>query len=223
MTGEGIRALSLGMIALTRHCRTLDATARLASDVAAVLRPGDLVRLEGEMGAGKTTLVRLIAKARGVDPDAVSSPTYVLMNVYTPRDGAPIAHLDCYRLSGEEDLDALGWDQITDGGTIVLVEWAERIAGALSADAARIAIEPTGDTARTFRLEVPRSWAGRAGFPGLETPPDTVCPITGRPVPGDSPTWPFADEKARLADLYGWMTEKYTISRPIEQRDLEEE
>ncbi len=208
---------------IARPCHSLESTARLAADIAAVLRAGDIVRLEGDMGAGKTTLVRAIAQARGVHPDAVSSPTYVLMNIYGPQHGAPIAHLDCYRLSGEDDLDALGWDQITDGKTIILIEWAERIEKALPESAARIRIEPINEHSRLFTIEVPESWEDRAGFPGLEMPPDTVCPITGKPVPGDSPTWPFADERARMADLHGWMSEQYTISRPMEERDLDEE
>lgn len=212
------------MIRIERPCHSLDATALLAADLAAVLRPGDVVRLDGDMGAGKTTLVRSIAAARGVDPDAVSSPTYVLMNIYdTGADRPPIAHLDCYRLSSEDELDALGWDRVTDGTSIILIEWAERIEAALPEQTARIAIEPIGEHARLFTLELPDAWESRAGFPGLETRPDTTCPITGKPVPGDSPTWPFADARARLADLHGWVTEKYTISRPINERDLDEE
>lgn len=211
------------MIRIERPCHSLDATAQLATDLAAVLRAGDIVRLNGEMGAGKTTLVRSIAGARGVDPNAVSSPTYVLMNIYdTGDDRPPIAHLDCYRLSSADELDALGWDRVTDGASIILIEWAERIEDALPEHTARIDIETIGEHARLFTLSIPESWEHRSGFPGLEVRPDTTCPITGKPVPGDSPTWPFADARARLADLHGWVTEKYTISRPIDQRDLEE-
>lgn len=212
------------MIRIERPCHSLEATARLAQDLALVLRAGDVVRLDGDMGAGKTTLVRAVATAMGVDPGAVSSPTYVLMNVYETGAGRPpIAHLDCYRLTGEDELDALGWDRVTDGSAIVLVEWGERIGDALPPQTARVAITPIGEHARLFTLDLPEAWEARAGFPGLEARPDTTCPITGRPVPSDSPTWPFADERARLADLHGWVTERYTISRPIEQRDLEEE
>lgn len=211
------------MIRIERHCASLDATDRLGADIAAVLRPDDVVRLDAPMGAGKTTLVRSIAKARGVHPDAVSSPTYVLMNIYAPDEGPPIAHIDCYRLTSGDELEAMGWDQITDGKTIILIEWPERVEDALPDDAARIAIEPVGEQARRFTLELPVAWEDRAGFPGLETPPDTTCPITGKPVAGDSPTWPFFDERARLADLHGWVTGRYTISRPVNERDLDEE
>lgn len=212
------------MIRIERPCHSLQATSQLASDLAPVLRAGDIVRLDGDMGAGKTTFVRDIAAALGVDPGAVSSPTYVIMNIYGTRDGLPpIAHLDCYRLGSDEELAALGWDRVADGSSIVLIEWAERIEDALPDSTARISITPIGEQARSFELHLPDAWEERAGFPGLESRPDTTCPITGKPVRGDSPTWPFFDEHARMADLHGWISGSYTISRPIEQRDLEEE
>lgn len=206
-----------------RACHGLDATDRLGADLAAVLRAGDVVRLDGEMGAGKTTLVRAIASHLGVHPDGVSSPTFVIMNVYDAGKGRPaVAHLDCSRLGSGDDLDAVGFDRVIDGSSIVLLEWGGRVADALPTDTARVSIEPIGEHARLFTIETPDSWAERAGMPGLEMPPDTTCPVTGRQVRGDAPTWPFADERARLADLHGWMTGGYTISRPIEERDLEE-
>lgn len=212
------------MIRIERPCHSLESTEQLAADLAVVLRAGDTVRLDGEMGAGKTTFVRAVAQAMGVDPDAVSSPTYVVMNVYPTRRGLPpIAHLDCYRLGSDDELPALGWDRVSDGSSVVLIEWAERIEDALPDHTARIAITPIGENARSFELTLPRSWETRAGFPGLESRPDTTCPVTGKPVRGDSPTWPFADEHARMADLHGWISGAYTISRPIEQRDLDEE
>ncbi|MEM9372467.1 MAG: tRNA (adenosine(37)-N6)-threonylcarbamoyltransferase complex ATPase subunit type 1 TsaE [Planctomycetota bacterium] len=212
------------MIRIERPCHSLDATARMAADLAAVLRAGDIVRLDGDMGAGKTTLVRSIAEAFGVESHRVTSPTYALMNVYEPRAGLPpIAHLDCYRMGSGDELDALGWDRVADGSAVVLIEWAERMAETLPANTPQITATAIGEHARSFVLSLPATWEDRAGFPGLETRPDTTCPITGSPVSGDSPTWPFADERARMADLHGWISGNYTISRPIEQRDLEEE
>ncbi|MFK7885040.1 MAG: tRNA (adenosine(37)-N6)-threonylcarbamoyltransferase complex ATPase subunit type 1 TsaE [Phycisphaerales bacterium] len=212
------------MIRIERPCHSLAATEQLATDLAAVLRAGDIVRLDGDMGAGKTTLVRAISSAMGVNTDSVSSPTYTLMNLYQTRSDLPtIAHLDCYRLGNDDELANLGWDRVSDGSAIVLIEWGERIENALPQDGPRIAITPIGESARSFELTLPDAWEARAGFPGLETRPDTVCPTTGKPVRGDNPAWPFFDDRARLADLHGWITGSYTISRPIEQRDLEEE
>jgi len=221
---SGAASYDPAMIRIERPCHSLNATEQLAADLAAVLRAGDIVRLDGEMGAGKTTLVRAIGGAMGVDTDAISSPTYTLMNLYETRKGlSTIAHLDCYRLGSDEDLAALGWDRVSDGSAIVLIEWGERIASALPEGGPRIAITPIGEHARSFEMTLPDAWEDRAGFPGLETRPQTTCPITGKAVAGDNPAWPFFDDRARMADLHGWITGTYTISRPIEQRDLEEE
>lgn len=215
------------MLRFERTCEGLAQTRALAADLAAVLRTGDVVRLEGELGAGKTTLVRMVVEAMGIDPAIVSSPTFVLANDYPPpaEERPGVAHLDCYRMGGPDELDTIGWDRITDD-RIVLIEWAERIAEALPADAALIALAHAGEHDRDVRIEVPEAWAERVGFAGLGDPPaarvETICPITGLPVPADSPTWPFAGRREQLADLHGWFAEKHVITRPIDQRDLEE-
>ena len=211
------------MLRFDRHADSLDETAAIARDLAIVLRAGDVVRLEGELGAGKTTFVRSLAAALGIDPGAVSSPTFVLANEYpNPTDRPDLVHLDCYRMSGRDELDDLGWDRIVGSGAIVAVEWPERIDGALPGEAARVRISHTGETARGFEFLVPASWDERPGIGGLEARRATTCPRTGVPVEPDNPSWPFADERARLADLHGWLTEKHVISRAFEQRDLDE-
>ncbi|MEX0876413.1 MAG: tRNA (adenosine(37)-N6)-threonylcarbamoyltransferase complex ATPase subunit type 1 TsaE [Phycisphaerales bacterium] len=212
------------MIEVTRPSPSLEHTRVIADDLAAVLRPGDVVRLVGEMGAGKTTFVRMLAGAFGISPGAVSSPTFVIMNIYDADDGhhPPIAHLDCYRLGDESELDALGWDQIIDSGAIILIEWPERIDGAIPDGAMTIEIDHVDETSRRFRFLIPQPWQERAGFDAVLPRPATTCPVTGEHVPGDSLTWPFVSERARLADLHGWFSEKHVISRPIEQADLEQ-
>lgn len=211
-------------IELTRNAPSLDHTRVIAEDLAAVLRPGDVVRLEGEMGAGKTTFVRLLAERFGIAPGAVSSPTFVIMNIYGDEggDGPTLAHMDCYRLGDESELDALGWDRIIGGDAIVLIEWAERIDGSIPGGALRVSVDHAGETSRVFRFSIPDSWSDRAGFDAIRPRPDTACPVTGRAVSGDSLTWPFASERARMADLNAWFNEEHVISRPIEQADLEQ-
>lgn len=218
---------------------SLESCARLGHALAAVLRAGDLLLLDGPLGAGKTTLVHAIAAGLGLDTAPVSSPTFVMVNEYTNPAGPDLIHVDAYRLRGadEEELDLLGWDRVIDGTTIAIIEWADRVRTLLDGQdaAASIEIEPTGETSRLLRLDLPEAWSDRPAFgelAALANPPeagpalpdrgDTICPTTGVPVPADSPTWPFIDERARMADLYKWFSESYTLERPIEQADFEQ-
>ncbi|MEL6328423.1 MAG: tRNA (adenosine(37)-N6)-threonylcarbamoyltransferase complex ATPase subunit type 1 TsaE [Planctomycetota bacterium] len=222
---------------ITIETESVERTDEFGRRFAQLLRPGDVVLLDGELGSGKTALVRAIAVSLGADPDQISSPTFVLLNLYdTP--GTSIAHLDAYRLDDDE-LDALGWDRAVTPETIALIEWGSRIAAAVrnrsdDAGIATIEITQTGATSRRFELELPEAWSDRPAWRAIaEDSPDgpaagteredTTCRVTGRHVPADSPTWPFADERARMADLYRWFAEDYSVSRPVEQSDLEQD
>ena len=107
-------------------------TRRLGMQLGGLLQSGDLVCLEGELGSGKTTLVQGLAAGWG-SPSAVTSPTFVLVNVYRRPDGAQLAHLDAYRLTGTREADALDIDLLLDQGSVV-VEWAQHIEAALPAE-----------------------------------------------------------------------------------------
>ncbi len=222
---------------------TLNATQALGAALASVLRAGDCLALHGELGAGKTTLVRSIATELGIDPALVSSPTFVIVNEYPiaaercpqATDAQAIYHIDAYRLGSSDDLEPLGWDRLTTSPAILLIEWAQRIDDALDpARTAHLHLSHRSEEARLAKLDLPDSWADRTTLPTLtslarshddEQPvrTDTICPVTGRPVSADAPTWPFASEQARMADLYRWFSGQRTISRPIDQTDLEEE
>lgn len=104
-------------------------TRRLGMQLGSLLQPGDLVCLEGELGSGKTTLVQGVAAGWG-SANAVTSPTFVLVNVYRRPDGAQLAHLDAYRLASTREADALDIDLLLDQGCLV-VEWAQKIEAAL--------------------------------------------------------------------------------------------
>lgn len=131
---------------------SLAATAQFARKVAAILRPRDVVALHGDLGAGKTTFVRALVEALGGDPRQVSSPTFVLLNIYhTPR--LVVHHLDAYRVSGSDELDAIGFAELLDEPTgITLVEWPSRAVESLPAKRIELSIETTGESSRRFTL-----------------------------------------------------------------------
>ena len=202
-------------------------TRDLARQIAAVLRPGDIVRLRGMLGAGKTTLIRALSEALGVNPAEVSSPTFVIANEYRGAHGVRIVHMDAYRLGGDaEELELLGWDGLAGPDAIVLIEWAERIEHLLAREGLNIDIEHIGQSERRITLTMPEDWADRAL--ALDAPASpaklrpTTCPVPGEAVAPDNPHYPFSSERARWADLYRWFSESYQVDRPADQADYEE-
>jgi len=125
-------------------------TDRLGSLLAGALEPGTVVALVGNLGAGKTRLVRAVAIAAGVDPHEINSPTFVLVHEYEGR--WPIYHFDTYRLSNADEFLDLGSQEYFASEGISFVEWADRVASTLPPDHLRIEIETTGDTERLFRI-----------------------------------------------------------------------
>lgn len=112
---------------------SVEETWQLAREFAAELKPGDVVCLEGELGAGKTTFTQGLAAAMGVS-GRVTSPTFCIVQEHA---GARfLVHMDLYRLHGEDDVLAIGWEDYLSQGAILVVEWPER-AGSLVPVAAR--------------------------------------------------------------------------------------
>lgn len=118
-------------------------TIQIAKEYAKTLVPGDVVLLEGEMGAGKTVFVKGIAEALGI-PDEITSPTYAYMNDY---DGK-LYHYDCYRLTSGAQAEALGLCDYFYGKGICVIEWAENIAEVLPEHCKRVRIEKRGENER---------------------------------------------------------------------------
>jgi tRNA threonylcarbamoyladenosine biosynthesis protein TsaE len=112
-----------------------------------------VVALEGELGAGKTTLARAICRGFGVVED-VTSPTFALVHEYAA-GAARVYHLDLYRLEGPRDLTNLGWDEIVSADALVLVEWPERAGDRLPARAMRLHLShvPGDPGVRALRVE----------------------------------------------------------------------
>jgi tRNA threonylcarbamoyladenosine biosynthesis protein TsaE len=138
---------------LTFNLDSEDETARLGHIIAELVEPGVVIGLVGTLGAGKTRLVRAIAEALGVDPAAISSPTFVLIHEYEGR--LPIYHFDAYRLENPQAFEDLGVADYWGGDGVCLVEWADRVRDLLPDDCWLITIELTGPTSRTVRIEIP--------------------------------------------------------------------
>jgi tRNA threonylcarbamoyladenosine biosynthesis protein TsaE len=144
---------------------TLDATARLASWLAPLLRRGDAFLLEGPLGAGKTAFARALLRAvTGNEMLEVPSPSYTLVQTYEA--GAhTLHHFDLWRLGGPGGLAELGWDEAR--GDVVLVEWPDRLGPLRPEGALTITLTPAGETARLATLH---GWEARlASTPLLES------------------------------------------------------
>lgn len=151
---DGLRARERGFFCLMRrrvHAAGLEAFERLAADFARTLAPGSVVALSGELGSGKTTFVRAVVRALHGDDRAVASPTFVFRHRYAGRP--PIEHLDLYRIEDPAEAVELGLEDSFDAGSIVLVEWPERLPGLLPAHAWRVEIEGSGESARQLTIE----------------------------------------------------------------------
>ena len=134
--------------------RSAAETQALGARFAALLCPGELVALCGELGAGKTCFIQGICVGLGVE-ETVNSPTFILMNQYSGRrDGIAISiyHFDFYRLSGAGELDSFGADEFFDGEGICLVEWAERASERLPPRRWQVEMEYAGTGSRSLRF-----------------------------------------------------------------------
>lgn len=121
----------------------------LAARLAAVLPDRAFVALRGDLGAGKTTLVKAVAAAAGLDPSDVVSPTFGLIHEH--RHGrVRLVHADMYRITNADELRETGWEDAVSGPGWVFVEWPERIAAFLPADRLDVAITVDSPAARTL-------------------------------------------------------------------------
>jgi len=142
-------------------CRTPEELPLLADALAAVLGPGDVLLLAGELGAGKTTLTQALALALDVGPEQyVASPSFALVHEYHGR--VPIFHMDLYRLAGEEEVEAAGLLDFFDQHGVCVVEWPDRLGSLTPDERLEIDIVPEIEPARRLVL-TPRgaSWQQR--------------------------------------------------------------
>jgi tRNA threonylcarbamoyladenosine biosynthesis protein TsaE len=133
---------------------SVERTEAIAAELAAMLTGGECLALHGDLGAGKTQFVRGLVRGLGGSPRSVSSPTFVLLNVY-PRGRLKVFHLDAYRVGGADDFEAIGFGELLEQGGVVVVEWAERVRELLPARCISVHIRPVAKTARRIEIELP--------------------------------------------------------------------
>jgi len=130
-------------------------TTALGKRIAACLRQGSVISLQGELGSGKTYLVKGIARSLGVE-ETVTSPTYTIINEYIIPENIfknkLLRHIDVYRISDEEFIE-LGGKELLYDDNITLVEWGERLEKYLPENVIRIFIEITGPLSRLIKIE----------------------------------------------------------------------
>ncbi len=135
---------------------TMDLAARLARR----LGGGEVICLEGPLGCGKTCFVRGLAAGLGLDASAVCSPSFVICRRYTNHAPLGLVHVDAFRLTGPQDLEAIGWDELVEvTDSVVAVEWPSRIEAALPAGRIQVVMEHTGLRSRLLTLTAPPALA----------------------------------------------------------------
>ena len=131
-------------------------TEALGARIAAGLRVGDAVTLEGDLGAGKTCLARAILRALGVEED-VPSPTFTLVQTYeTPK--LIVRHYDLYRIKNASEVDELGLEDARDEGA-ALIEWPDRAPSQIGSDVLSVILETVSGNARKARISGPAKWS----------------------------------------------------------------
>ena len=133
---------------------------RLGVQLGALLQPGDAVALFGDLGVGKTTLARGIARGLGFAGE-VSSPTFPIVQIYDgPGVRVPLWHVDLYRVRGADELVELGLEDARDDAVLV-IEWPERLGDGLWSDTLRLTMSRVDEARRALTAVVPPAWEGR--------------------------------------------------------------
>lgn len=130
---------------------SMEQTRRLGAHLGKLLRAGDIVLLEGEFGAGKTTFTQGIASGLDIDAHYVNSPTFTLINEY--RGGrVPLYHIDLYRLEGKEEVASLGLEDYLEARGVTVIEWPQGAAAWLSDERLVVRLSDLSDTKRTLKF-----------------------------------------------------------------------
>ncbi len=130
-----------------------DDTLAIARALGEALRPGDVVALTGDLGAGKTLFCKGVGEALGIPPDRIVSPTFTIVTEHA--GPAPLTHIDVYRLSGAREADEIGMRELLPGDGVCLVEWAEKIPELLPTDCIQVTFTISGDDSREILVDAP--------------------------------------------------------------------
>jgi len=131
--------------------RSPEQTRRIGVRLGGALQAGDIICLQGDLGAGKTTFVQGIAQGWG-SKDSVSSPTFILVNVYRRSDGSQLFHMDAYRLDSTPEAEELDLDTMLAQGPLI-VEWPERIDGLVPAENLWVKLEHVDEQEREMKFK----------------------------------------------------------------------
>lgn len=219
-------------------------TMAVGAVIARCVKAGDLIALNGELGSGKTQLVRGLAEGMGIDTQLVASPTFVLVHEYEPEeesDTPVLVHIDAYRLSSLEDLESIGWEVDAGGGIemreecVVVIEWADKVQEFLGEDYLEVKLEHLDGDEREVEIIGRGKWGkrmkeliksldqvGPVEHKPLPPVEKHLCPICGKVVRDDDDTYPFCSDRCKTVDLGKWLGGDYVITRPIDQGDLDE-
>ena len=215
-----------------RETRTRLATAsaedteRLGETIATTAGAPVIFAIDGELGAGKTQLVRGIASGLGIEPMAISSPTFVIC---TRHQGNPsLAHMDAYRIDSLDELNSIGLhEMLLEEQLVLAIEWSSRIIDALPQARIEVRIAHRGESLRGIELidrRPDRAERERLAqtlgdlFDARDIPlgKEDACPTCSRKPPEDALQFkPFCSSRCRMADLGNWLGGYYAISRDM--------
>jgi len=138
------------------HCPTEflssspEETENFGEQISRILKPGSVIALQGCLGAGKTCLVKGIARGLGIN-EIITSPTYTIINEYN--GNCPLYHIDAYRLAGDDDFRSTGAGEYIGSRGLTVIEWSERIPKSIPENSVKISIEITGTQNRVLHIE----------------------------------------------------------------------
>jgi len=130
--------------------KSVKETIQLGRNFAEKLTIGDIVCLEGDLGAGKTHFVKGVASYFGIDQEKVNSPTFTLINEYS--GGVPLYHFDCYRLNSIQEALEIGVEEYLYGAGVSIIEWPSKIQELIPEEAIQIEIKHKGNSERSILI-----------------------------------------------------------------------